>query len=149
MPNREDLITALAQLDPTTFEDVITAAYRQRQDFEGVTAEPTLGPQTTPLEFAQWIAKRHLISDAAIERVVYLPTGSPGDEIRLLEVNRFLNAPEPDLIEPLDFTPDTDPPFKVFVADVTSDQWDRIKQSPETMLPTGWKLEDNQIITRG
>ena len=51
--------------------------------------------------------------------------------------------------EPLDFTPDTDLPFKVFVADVTTDQWERIQRAPETILPAGWKLEGNQIMTRG
>ena len=149
MPNREILIQALAQLDPTAFEDVITSAYRQRQDSEGVASQPPADSQATPRQFAHWLAKRHLSSDAAIERGVFLPKGSPDDEIRLLEVNRFLNCPDPDVVEPLDFTPDTDPPFKVFVADVTTDQWERIKQAPEAILPPGWKLEGNQIITRG
>ena len=89
-------------------------------------------------------------SDPAIERVVYLPTGAPRDEIRLLEVNRFLNPPDNDLIEPLDFTPEIDGiPFKVFVADVTTDQWERIQRESGTTLPVGWKLEGNQIYPRG
>lgn len=148
MANRDDLVHALAQLDPASFEDVITSAFRQRYNSEAVAHQTAPDPRATSEQFAQWIATRHLSSDAAIERVVYLPTGSPDDEIRLLEVNRFLNPPEPDVIEPLDFTPDTDPPFKVFVADVTTDQWERIKQSPESILPAGWRLEGNQIITR-
>lgn len=149
MPNRDEIIQTLAQLDPATLEDVVTSAYRQRQETEGAASQAPPDLQATPQQFAHWLAKRHLSGDGAIERVVYLPTGSPGDEIRLLEVNRFLNPPDPDVVEPLDFTPDTDPPFKVFVADVTRDQWERIKQAPESILPAGWKLEGNQIITRG
>jgi hypothetical protein len=147
MPNRDELIQTLAQLDPATLEDVITSAYRQRHKDEGAASQFPPDSQATPQQFAHWLAKRHLSSDGAIERVIYLPAGSLSNEIRLLEVNRFLNPPDPDVVEPLDFTPD-DLPFKVFVADVTTDQWERIKQSPE-LLPTGWDLKDNQIITRG
>lgn len=146
MTNRDELIRALAQLDPATLEDVVTSAYRQLEEAEGSSSQAP--PEPTPGQFAHWLAMRHLSSDGAIERVVYLPTGSPDDEIRLLEVNRFLNPPDPDAVEPLDFTPDTDPPFKVFVADVTADQWERIKQSPESILPSGWDLKGHQIITR-
>ncbi len=84
-----------------------------------------------------------------LERVIYLPTGAPDKEIRLLEVNRLLNPPDPDIIEPLDFTPDADPPFKIFVADITMDQWEQVQRAPETILPSGWKLEGNQVFTRG
>jgi hypothetical protein len=148
MADREKLIAALAQLDPAAFEDVVNSAFRQRQDSEGAVSEAAPDPKATPQEFAHWLARRHLSSDAAIEQVIYLPTGSPRDEIRLLEVNRFLSPPDPDVVEPLDFSLDIDPPFKVFVADITSDQWERIKQSPESLLPKKWVLKDNQIIGR-
>jgi hypothetical protein len=146
--SREELIQALAQLDPATLEDVVSAAYRQRTQRTEATDQERPNPEATAEQFARWLAKRHLSSDMAIERVVYLPSGAPGDEIRLLEVNRLLNPPDPDTIEPLDFTPDTDPPFKVFVADVTTDQWERIKRTPESILPSGWELEPNQVFTR-
>lgn len=149
MANREDLIQALAQLDPTAFEEVITSAYRQRHDSEGATSLASPDRRATPGQFAHWLARRHLSGDAAIERVVYLPAGSPPDEIRLLEVNQLLNAPNPDVIEPLDFTPDNGLPFKVFVADITADQWERITQAPQSILPAGWELPGNQIIKRG
>jgi hypothetical protein len=150
MQTPEEIIQALGQLDPATFETVITNAYRQRQDPIGSAAQERPGPGTEPEQFAQWLAKRHLSSDAAIERVVYLPTGAPNNEIRMLEVNRFLRPPDDDVIEPLDFSPDIDDlPFKVFVADVTSDQWERIKRQPDTTLPPDWKLEDHRIYSRG
>jgi hypothetical protein len=63
--------------------EVITSAYRQRHDSEGAASRASPDPRATPEQFAHWLAKRHLSSDAAIERVVYLPAGSPPDEIRL------------------------------------------------------------------
>ena len=147
--NRDELVDALVQLDPRTFEEVIASAYQQRHGPEEDVSQDRPDSQATPLQFAEWLAKRHLSSDMAIERVVYLPKGAPPDEIRLLEVNRLLHPPDPDNIEPLDFTPDTEPAFKVFVADVTTDQWERIKQAPDAILPAEWKLEGNRIFTRG
>jgi hypothetical protein len=88
-------------------------------------------------------------TDAAIERVIFLPEGAPQNEIRLLEVNRFLNSPDAQAIEPLDFSPDADLSYRVFVADITSDQWDRAQSAPDAVLPPGWRLDDNQIFVRG
>lgn len=149
MVSREDLIATLAGLDPAMLEEVITSAYRKRRD--GNVPAPSLAPAggTTSEQFARWLAARHLASDPAIEKVVYLPTGAPAGEVRLLEVNRLLNPPDPDSVEPLDFTPDTETPFRVFVADVTGDQWERIQRSPEAMLPDGWALAGNLIFGRG
>ena len=149
MPNREELIQALARLDTATFEDVITSAYQTRHPADEVESPACPDPQATPRQFAEWLARRHLSSDMALERVVYLPTGAPDDEIRLLEVNRLLSPPDFDSIEPLDFSPDTDPFLKVFVADITTDQWERIRREPDSILPTGWELEGNHIFTRG
>ena len=149
MPGHEDLIEALARLDPAALEEVVTAAYRQRA---GGSEAVDLGrPDLTATadEFARWVAQRHLASDAALDRVVYLPTGSPADEIRLLEINRFLNGADPDPIEPLDFTPETDSPFRVFVADITSGQWERVRNEPDKALPAGWRLPDNRVFVRG
>jgi hypothetical protein len=51
----------------------------------------------------------------------------------------FLNPPEDDALEPLDFTPEiAGLPFRVYVADVTTDQWERIQREPGTILPAGW-----------
>jgi hypothetical protein len=148
MTNREDLIQTLVRLDPPTFENVIASAYRERHGTTGGVPLTRPDPQATPRQFAEWLARRHMASDMAVERVIYFPAGAPEDEIRLLEVNRLLNPPDPDAIEPLDFTPD-DLPFKVFLADVTADQWERIKREPDEVLPRGWKLDGNLSFTRG
>ena len=148
MASREDLIATLAGLDPVIFEEVVSSAYRQRHERDDPAPSSPPDQGATPEQFARWLAGRHLSSDSAIEKVIYLPAGAPANEIRLLEVNRFLNAPEPDAVEPLDFTPDMDVPFKVFVADVNGDQWERIQRSPEALLPAGWTLEGNRIFER-
>jgi hypothetical protein len=149
MPTREEIIDALGQLDQIAFEDVINAAFQHRGDHKRADRPMPL-PDAEPEEFARWFAQRHLSSDPALAQVVYLPTGAPRDEIRLLEVNRFQIPPDNDVIEPLDFSPDIDEiPFKVFAADVTTDQWERIKRESGTALPVGWKLEGNRIYSRG
>jgi hypothetical protein len=58
-------------------------------------------------------------------------------KLACFEGNRLLNPADLDTLEPLDFTPDIDPPFKVCVADVTTDQWERIPRTPESILPSG------------
>jgi hypothetical protein len=148
MSDREALIQALTQLDPATMEEVVTAAYRRRSDTEPDTqARPD--SHATPGQFANWLAQRHLSTDAAIERVIYLPTEAPENEIRLLEVNRLLSQTDPQSIEPLDFTPEMDLPYRVFVADITSDEWERVQRDPATTLPPGWRLDGSQVIARG
>src|SRR5438045_1879521 len=102
MPDREELIQALTQLDPATLEEVVNTAYRRRYGSAETEAQAKLDPHATPEQFAQWLARRHLASDAAIELVVYLPAGAPDNEIRLLEVNRLLNLSDTEAIEPLD-----------------------------------------------
>ena len=60
------------------------------------------------------------------------------------------SPPDNDVIEPLDFTPDiAEVPFRVFVADVTRDQWERIQRDPKLLAHLGWQTEGNQIYTRG
>ena len=146
MSDHEELIQALAQLDPATLEVVVNTAYRQRYKTLAV-AQPEPSPQATRDEYANWLAHRHLSSDAALDLVVYLPAGVE-DEIHLLEVNRLLNISDSDVIEPLDFSPDTDLRFKIFVADVTTDQWERIKGPSDSILPSGWNLTDHKIFRR-
>jgi hypothetical protein len=148
MPDHDELIQALAQLDPAALEEVVNTAYRQRGNTEAA-AQGSPNNQPTPEQFAQWLAQRHLSTDAAIERVVYLPAGAPENEIRLLEINRFLNPSDTESIEPLDFTPEMELPYRVFVADITSDQWDRVQREPDDLLPSGWRLDDKQLIVRG
>jgi hypothetical protein len=91
--------------------------------------------------FAEWLARQHLEFDKRLTLAVYLPAGAPEDEVRLLEVNTGL-YPEPgNPIVPVETTPAVaDLPFRVWVADVTPDEWERIQTNPG-LLPAGWSLE--------
>ena len=94
--------------------------------------------------FAEWLARQHLGFDKRLTLVVHLPGGAPEDEVRLLEVNTGL-FPEPgNPIVPVETTPAVrDLPFRVWVADITPEEWEQIQTHPG-LLPAGWSLEGRQ-----
>ena len=99
--------------------------------------------------FADWLARQHLRFDNRLTQIVYLPADAPEDEVRLVEVNTGL-YPEPgSSIVPIETTPAvTDLPFRVWVADVTPDEWNQIQINPG-LLPPGWSLEGRRTTRRG
>lgn len=98
--------------------------------------------------FAAWLARQHLRFDPRLTQVIYLPSGASDDEVRMLEVNTGLYPGPSDPIAPIETTPAVkDLPFRVWVADVTPDEWKRIQTNPG-LLPTGWNLEGNTITRR-
>jgi hypothetical protein len=98
--------------------------------------------------FVEWLARQHLRFDSRLTQVVFLPSGSPEVEVRLLEVNTGLYPDPGTPIVPIETTPAiTDLPYRVLVADVTPEEWSQIQADPG-LLPAGWKLEDNRIIRR-
>jgi hypothetical protein len=102
----------------------------------------------TKEQVADWIAKTHLATDTTIKEIWYLPTGSPSDEVRLIELNGRI-AGVGWGIEPIDFALDVEGThFKLLVADVTSDDFDRAKNDP-TALPPGWSLSGAKTWRRG
>ena len=111
--------------------DEATKLFRQKD----IESEPPAGSDRDKI--AEWVAKRHLGTDGSIRQVVYLPSGAPANEIRLLEVNeRF--ARDEEVPEPLDFGIEiAGRAIKVFVADVTKAQLEKLKADPTT-LPKGW-----------
>jgi len=91
---------------------------------------------------ACWYAKEHLKTDPGIVSVHYLPTNAGEREIRFVEINRLIGDRNDDALEPIDFGVDTgmDTAHKLFVLDVTPDQWDRIR-SQELRLPSNRSLD--------
>jgi hypothetical protein len=91
---------------------------------------------------ARWYAKEHLKTDPGIVAVYYLPTNAGDREIRFVEVNNLLGDRNDDILEPIDFGVDTgmETAHKLFVLDVTPEQWDRIR-TQELSLPGNWSLE--------
>jgi hypothetical protein len=131
------LAQALEQEEWSDYLDEIDEATKLRRQ-QTVDAEPPPGSNRDRI--AEWVAKRHLSADGSLRQVVYLPTGAPPDEIRLLEVNERLPRSE-DTPEPIDFGIEVaGRPIKLFVADVTGDQLEKLKRD-QANLPTGWSLD--------
>lgn len=99
-------------------------------------------------QVAEWVAKRHMEADGAIHQVWFLRSGSPADEIRLLEVSeRFTGAAA--TVEPVDFGLDVDgAKYKLVVADISAEQLERMKADPAESLPKGWRLDDAAVWGR-
>ena len=127
------------------FLDELDEVSRRRRQQNEVAANP---PGSSRDEVAAWVARRHFIADISIREVWYLRAGAPADEIRLLELNDRL-ASAGDKAEAIDFGLDVEGAhFRLLVADVTSEQLDKIKTDP-SHLPTGWSLQDNVVWRRG
>lgn len=92
---------------------------------------------------ARWYAQQHLKTDPGIEAVYYLPKNAGDREIRFVEINHLIGDRNDDALEPIDFGIDmgTDTAHKLFVLDVTPDQWTRI-QANALRLPGNWSAED-------
>ncbi len=116
---------------------------RSRRQHAQVLAPPMGGSRD---EVAAWVAKRHLIVDSSIKEISYLPHDAPAEEIRFLEVSDRLG--DSGVIEAMDFGLNVeDGNFHLYVADITSDQLEQIKQDA-SLLPAGWSLKDSQIFRR-
>jgi hypothetical protein len=92
---------------------------------------------------ARWYAEQHYKTDPGVCSIYYLPTYAPEREIRLVEVNDLIAVRNDETLEPVDFGVDTsmESEHKLFILDVTPDQWDRINES-SLSLPLGWSLKD-------
>jgi len=97
---------------------------------------------------AKWYAKQHLQTDPGINRIYYLPTNADEREIRFIEINTMTSDRNDDSLEPIDFGIDsgTDTAHRLFVLDVTPEQWVRI-QAGQLPLPYGWSLDHSVQYT--
>ena len=105
-----------------------------------------MSTQTTEFkrdEMAKWYASQHLKTDPSVRSVHYLPTGAPDREIRFVEVNTEIAERTDAALEPLEFGANSgvDSEHKLFILDVTPNQWDRINEA-DLALPIGWSLVD-------
>ena len=91
---------------------------------------------------ARWYATEHLKTDPGIVTVEYLPRNADEREIRLIEVNKLIGDRNDDALEPIDFGIETgtDNAHKLFVLDVTPEQWKRI-EAGELHIPAGWSTD--------
>ena len=108
--------------------------------------EPTQGSSRD--QIAEWVAYRHMGADGGIHHVWFLPSGSPADEIRLLEVSEHFTG-EAAKIEPIDFGLDLDgAKYKMLVADISEGHLEKIKADPVKLLPKDWKIDGALIWGR-
>jgi hypothetical protein len=125
--------------------DKLDEEARRRRQFVEAPGPPTGGNRD---EIAAWVAKTHFFVDSGVREIWYLPREAPPDEIRLLELNDRMPAGESN-VSAINFGLDIEgAPFRLFVADVTTEQLDQIKQDP-SRLPSGWSLSGSSIWRRG
>jgi hypothetical protein len=99
-------------------------------------------------QIAAWVADRHMGADGGIREVWFLHSGSPADEIRLLEVSERFTG-EAAKIEPIDFGLDIDgAKYKLLVADVSGERLEKIKANPANSLPKDWKIDGAHVWGR-
>ena len=92
-------------------------------------------------QIAEWVAKRHMSSDGGIRQIWFLDSGSPADEIRLLEVSERYTG-DGTQFEPIDFGLDIDgKQFKLMVADVSTEHLHKIERDPAKTLPKDWTID--------
>jgi hypothetical protein len=91
---------------------------------------------------ARWYAREHLKTDPGIIAVYYLPKNAGEREIRFIEINELIGDRNDGVLEPIDFGIDrgTDNAHKLFVLDVTPEQWERLR-AKELRLPDDWSLD--------
>lgn len=148
MADQEQLVQELAGLDDTAWIDFLEKVRQERsRRARQMPLEPIPGVQYKRLrDLAGDIALQHLGLDPGIIEVVYLPTGAPENEIRLLEVNRLANVDDPKRVVPFHYRVDLEGMdfhgVNLFVADVTPEQWRAILRG-ELALPVGWELSGN------
>ena len=79
-----------------------------------------------------------------IDQIIWIRNGDER-EIRLIEVNRATFPTES--VEAFCFAPSSDVPIPVRVADVTPQEWERVRNR-QIPLPRGWTLERAKVFQR-
>jgi hypothetical protein len=142
MPNLNELETELSQMPSRQYSDLIRKVEaNRRREVQRHSQERPPQRGMNKEDFSRWIAQQHFDIDKGISRILYLPTGAPEKEVRLLEVNELASIPENAPLEAVDFRPDIDGiDYSLFVVDVTPQQFERVKRG-DIPLPKGWSLE--------
>ena len=99
-------------------------------------------------ETAQELAALHFGVEPELARVVRIMAENedePGEPIKLLEVNAATVAT--GSVEPFAFGPSAAIPFPTTIAEVTPEEFERIKRN-ELPLPLRWSLAKSQLFER-
>ena len=145
-PVPEEYAKTMTQDEWFDFLEETDSAAKIRKKKMSEPNNPTQGSNRD--QIAEWVADRHMGADGGIHHVWFLPSGSPEDEIRLLEVSERFTG-EAAKIEPIDFGLDVDgAKYKLLVADVSEEQLGKIKADPVKSLPKDWKIDGALIWGR-
>jgi hypothetical protein len=103
---------------------------------------------STKDEAAKELADWHFGIEPELTRVIRFVADNedaPGEPIKLLEVNAATVAT--GSVEPFAFAPSASVPFPTAIAEVTPEEFERIKRN-ELPLPRGWSLAKSQLFER-
>jgi hypothetical protein len=90
------------------------------------------------------LIRSHFEIEENIDQIIWIRDGDER-EIRLIEVNRA-TLPTGS-VEAFCFAPSLDVPIPVRVADVTPQEWERVRNG-QIPLPRGWTLERAKVFQR-
>ncbi len=93
-------------------------------------------------EFVKELADQHADLERSIEKIIWFVSNND-KEIRLIEVIR--TAMTADTVDVFNFSPSEGVPFKLHIADVTPEDWQKVKQG-KIALPTNWDLKTAQVF---
>lgn len=105
---------------------------------------PTLSNETEIFESIQNIAREHFEIEQSVE-VIAIYTNSLKSEFLFVEVNA--EAIPSEIIEPFYFSPNHDFKWPLYVANVTPEEWIKIK-SRMIKLPPGWENRPIAVLQR-
>lgn len=141
----EHLFPPLEERSEEEWFDVLDETDEAARARKGRDEDPEPAVGTPVPEIARWVAKRQLVTDRAVSRVVYLPDQAPGNEIRLVAVSDRLSPPNP---KPFTYGLElAERPFKISVLDVDSEQLQERESNP-ALLPPGWSFADRVVWKR-
>lgn len=86
---------------------------------------------------AKRLSAWHFEVEPGMRQIFYIEL--PGDRFALLEVNE--HTPPTGSVEPFVFAPSDDIPYTTVVAEITPDEFQRLRADPNALpLPEGWDL---------
>jgi hypothetical protein len=91
------------------------------------------------------VVQDHFETEPGLDEIIWFKNGAAG-KICLIEINRY--ALPGDAVFVFSFAPcPPEVPFPIRIADVTPQDWERIKQG-EIPLPPGWLFKNAQVFHR-
>jgi hypothetical protein len=92
---------------------------------------------------AKRLSDWHFSVEPGMRQIFYIDL--PGNRIGLLEVNE--HTPPTGSVEPFVFAPAEDIPYTTVIAEITPDEFERLRQDPRALpLPEGWNLSTASVF---